>query len=110
MDCLTVSCLSVWWTPGGCDSAIFFRYGFQVLDDCPALFVGQQRSDDAIPERAVLEGVALVRISGQRGVHKEPAGLFARVQPHFDRIELAPDVELLGAFLCRDQHLVKIRY
>ena len=52
------------------DSACFLRNGFQILDDRPAFFFGQQRSDDAVSARAILEGMTRIRISPQSRVHR----------------------------------------
>ena len=85
-----------------------FRDGLQVFDQRPTLIVGEQRSNDAVSARAVLERVTGVRVSRQLGIHQEFSGCAAGIQSHPDRIELAPDVEFLRALLGRDQHLVEV--
>src|SRR5262245_29717701 len=80
-----------------CDSARCLGYRFQVLDQGPPLLVGQQWPDDAVAARSLLERVPRVRVSDKCRVEQEAAGFSAGVDAYFDRIEVAPDVELLRA-------------
>jgi hypothetical protein len=68
---------------------IDFRYSTRA-----ALLFGQQRTDDAVAARAILEGMAGIQLP-RWVVSCRIFGRPARVRPDLDRIELAPETELL---------------
>src|ERR1700720_3276673 len=55
----------------GRDPTRLLRNGFQVLDEGPAPVLSEQRADDPLTARTILEGMTGVRVPQQRGVHQK---------------------------------------
>src|SRR5262249_47145433 len=61
------------------DPTGLLRDGLQVFDDRPALFIGEQWTNDPIAPGPILERVTRVRVSQQARIHDERAWSAGRV-------------------------------
>ena len=72
------------------------------------MFVGQQRANNAVAARTILERVTGVRVAQQRRIHQESPRRCRGVEPDPDRIEVASEVKLLRALGGWDQHFIEV--